>query len=411
MEFNFNAESIFSTSNKPNNISVLKNSDIKALSKTDQDKVCLVLDKFGDLSAKAQDLKSVITNYSKFLISNDQKIYIQAKRNTVYGFLKIGFRKLFIHDKQAKMHELNPLCVLDFYVHESQQRSGIGKKLFEAMLMDENIHPALIAYDRPSIKLISFLKKNYDLVEYVPQNNNYVVYDKYYDVKSGKNIDFNNYDNKAKGGFVSSMNKNNYSNNNTNINNNKFSETSSYQGNSEYSNKATYGYDDSSYNSKISNGIKMNSNFNKFKNNTTNPELAYYFSDQKQRPSRINQESYYNNKINDNSNNCINKDVNELTKGFKSIALNNNKNNNKNFNFSYNSYEDNDNKLNKIGSMIVNNKSINNNISNTNTNTPWAINTKYSPYNNDSNVSRIKGSIGNAYQSSNSMYGYYYHNK
>ena len=27
-----------------------------------------------------------------------------------------------------------PLCVLDFYVHESRQRKGCGKRLFEAML-------------------------------------------------------------------------------------------------------------------------------------------------------------------------------------------------------------------------------------------------------------------------------------
>lgn len=32
------------------------------------------------------------------------------------------------------MHEVEPLCVLDFYVHESRQRTGCGKNLFEAML-------------------------------------------------------------------------------------------------------------------------------------------------------------------------------------------------------------------------------------------------------------------------------------
>ena len=31
-------------------------------------------------------------------------------------------------------HEVSPLCVLDFYVHESKQRCGYGKALFEAML-------------------------------------------------------------------------------------------------------------------------------------------------------------------------------------------------------------------------------------------------------------------------------------
>ena len=31
-------------------------------------------------------------------------------------------------------HEVEPLCLLDFYVHESMQRTGCGKKLFEGML-------------------------------------------------------------------------------------------------------------------------------------------------------------------------------------------------------------------------------------------------------------------------------------
>jgi alpha-tubulin N-acetyltransferase 1 len=45
----------------------------------------------------------------------------------VVGFLKMGKKKLFIRDEIGSMHEIDPLCVLDFYVHESQQRSGHGK--------------------------------------------------------------------------------------------------------------------------------------------------------------------------------------------------------------------------------------------------------------------------------------------
>lgn len=35
---------------------------------------------------------------------------------------------------QSVQYEVNPLCVLDFYVHESRQRTGCGKRLFEHML-------------------------------------------------------------------------------------------------------------------------------------------------------------------------------------------------------------------------------------------------------------------------------------
>ena len=42
-------------------------------------------------------------------------------------------------------------------------------------------HPAKLAYDRPSNKLIGFLSKHYGLKGYVPQNNNYVVFNQYWD--------------------------------------------------------------------------------------------------------------------------------------------------------------------------------------------------------------------------------------
>lgn len=37
-------------------------------------------------------------------------------------------------DRAGIQHEVEPVSVLDFYVHESKQRSGYGKQLFEAMM-------------------------------------------------------------------------------------------------------------------------------------------------------------------------------------------------------------------------------------------------------------------------------------
>ena len=48
------------------------------------------------------------------------------------------------------------------------------------MLAQMNSQPALIAYDRPSEKLIGFLGKHFNLRSHVRQNNNYVVFDDYY---------------------------------------------------------------------------------------------------------------------------------------------------------------------------------------------------------------------------------------
>jgi alpha-tubulin N-acetyltransferase 1 len=47
--------------------------------------------------------------------------------DSVIGLLKIGVKQLFINDAVGKFKKITPICVLDFYVHESQQRSGYGK--------------------------------------------------------------------------------------------------------------------------------------------------------------------------------------------------------------------------------------------------------------------------------------------
>jgi hypothetical protein len=71
--------------------------------------------------------------------------------------------------------------LLDFYVHESCQRSGYGKELFEFMLKCENSTANKIAIDRPSVKSLTFMRKHYGLSDYIPQNNNFVVYRQYFD--------------------------------------------------------------------------------------------------------------------------------------------------------------------------------------------------------------------------------------
>ena len=75
---------------------------------------------------------------------------------------------------------MNPLCVLDFYIYEKIQRSGFGRKIFDKMLENENADPAKLAYDRPSPKLIGFLRKHFGLVDYIPQNNNFVIFRDYF---------------------------------------------------------------------------------------------------------------------------------------------------------------------------------------------------------------------------------------
>jgi len=54
-------------------------------------------------------------------------------------------------------------------------RSGWGRRLFESMLADQSkeetgiSHPREMAIDRPSPKLLAFLKKFYGLTNVIPQ--------------------------------------------------------------------------------------------------------------------------------------------------------------------------------------------------------------------------------------------------
>lgn len=141
----------------------------------------LIIDRMGDASAKSQKLPAVITTMAKFA-STDQIIYLKVSASRAEGILKVGPKKLFHRDVAGRINEINPMCVLDFYVHESLQRVGLGNLIFLKMLSHLNIKPNKLGYDRPSGKLLGFLSKNYDLKSYVPQNNNFVVYDAFWKV-------------------------------------------------------------------------------------------------------------------------------------------------------------------------------------------------------------------------------------
>uniref|UniRef100_A0A3Q3F1R6 Alpha tubulin acetyltransferase 1 n=1 Tax=Labrus bergylta TaxID=56723 RepID=A0A3Q3F1R6_9LABR len=96
-------------------------------------------------------------------------------RGVVVGFLKVGYKKLFLLDRQGAHIEAEPLCVLDFFISENVQRHGYGLELFDFMLQHKSLEPTLMAYDRPSPKLLSFLAKHHCLTQSVPQVHNFVV--------------------------------------------------------------------------------------------------------------------------------------------------------------------------------------------------------------------------------------------
>ncbi|XP_015260832.1 PREDICTED: alpha-tubulin N-acetyltransferase 1 [Cyprinodon variegatus] len=173
MEFPFDINHIFS-----DRISILDHTLVasrQSAVRTDlQDQIAAVVDELGRASAKAQQLPAPITSASK-LQSQKHQLYLMKDgesnrgRGLVVGFLKVGYKKLFLLDRNGVHVEAEPLCVLDFYVAETLQRHGYGLELFNYMLQHQNVEPELLAYDRPSNKLLAFLAKHYGLVRSVPQ--------------------------------------------------------------------------------------------------------------------------------------------------------------------------------------------------------------------------------------------------
>lgn len=142
--------------------------------------ICEIIDALGRESSRAQGLRSIITSSVRFFSSSDNKIYLKIEGQKVVGILKTGIRKLFYSNEYGKIIEMSPLCLLDFYVHESCQRSGYGKELYECMLRHENTEAHKVAIDRPSSKSLTFMRKHYGLSDYIPQNNNFVIYKQYF---------------------------------------------------------------------------------------------------------------------------------------------------------------------------------------------------------------------------------------
>lgn len=184
MEFPFDINQLF-----PERVSILDHTLVagrKSAGRPDlQAHVATVIDELGRASAKAQQLTASITSASK-LQSQKHQLYLlkdgesNGGRGVIVGFLKVGYKKLFLLDQQGVHIEAEPLCVLDFYIAENLQRHGYGLELFDFMLQHKNLEPVQMAYDRPSPKFLSFLAKHYCLTPSVPQVNNFVVFEGFF---------------------------------------------------------------------------------------------------------------------------------------------------------------------------------------------------------------------------------------
>ncbi|XP_075411425.1 alpha-tubulin N-acetyltransferase 1 isoform X5 [Tenrec ecaudatus] len=190
MEFPFDVDALF-----PERITVLdqhlrppaRRPGTATPARTDlQQQIMTIVDELGKASAKAQHLPAPITSASR-MQSNRHVMYVlkdtsarPAVKGAIVGFLKVGYKKLFVLDDREAHNEVEPLCILDFYIHESLQRHGHGRELFQHMLQKERVEPYQLAIDRPSQKLLKFLNKHYNLETTVPQVNNFVVFEGFF---------------------------------------------------------------------------------------------------------------------------------------------------------------------------------------------------------------------------------------
>jgi alpha-tubulin N-acetyltransferase 1 len=150
------------------------------LAATRQDLMFLI-NELGQASSRTQGLSTIITTYSSFAQS-DNKLYILVSDDglSAVGFLKVGTRHLFLWDRLGTQHELEPLCLLDFFIYPEQQRKGYGRRLINRMLSEEGLQMHGIPIDRPSSLCLNFMRRHFGLSHFLVQANKFVVFDEFW---------------------------------------------------------------------------------------------------------------------------------------------------------------------------------------------------------------------------------------
>ncbi|XP_050690923.1 alpha-tubulin N-acetyltransferase-like isoform X2 [Eriocheir sinensis] len=186
MEFRFDVKHLLHDEiTKVDNNLIIGNWQSSTRNRVEYQQLYQIINAIGEASSFSQGLNNVITNAEK-LHNSDHLLYLMKEDDEasgvtlVVGMLKVGRKKLFLLDINQRTKETAPLCVLDFYIHESRQRRGYGKRLFDYMLRDQNVTPEFMAVDKPSDKFLGFLHKHYNLYKQVPQINNFVVFESFF---------------------------------------------------------------------------------------------------------------------------------------------------------------------------------------------------------------------------------------
>ena len=217
MEFNFDCEEILVCDR--NGFSILEGSCHNKIVPGYKAYIKEILDKMGELSSKSKNLLVNVTTTNKFFPS-DHCLIIKAEKNKVLGYIKVGPKKLFLRDRICNYHERKTLCVLDFYIYDTEQRSNLGREIFDFMLNYKNIEPGELAYDRPTLRFLSFLKRNYGLENFITQENNFTIFEEFFESDRIRNNE-TQYDSDTHR-VIENLTRPNYLNRSYNFNTNKY---------------------------------------------------------------------------------------------------------------------------------------------------------------------------------------------
>lgn len=108
-------------------------------------------------------LANTIMNYSHKIMHSYN--WFRSGLGSVVGLLKTGSKNLFLFDEMGEHYQLQARCILDFYVHESRQRMGLGNILYQHMLSVSS--KCIYFSSNIKLRLISSWKKIPYIIFYV----------------------------------------------------------------------------------------------------------------------------------------------------------------------------------------------------------------------------------------------------
>jgi len=113
MEFDFSVQKVmhqFSAGTTQEDVCIMRGTHMRqnrcdSRQSKEISQLTAVIDKMGEASAKAQGLPQVITTVSK-MCSQEHTAYFKADGKKCIGFIKVGYKKLFIRNRANNLVEM-----------------------------------------------------------------------------------------------------------------------------------------------------------------------------------------------------------------------------------------------------------------------------------------------------------------